>query len=96
MGLVKMEWMRGLATPDGGEPGYEVITLLTFISREAFEAGLAAFGEEILGDIPNFTNAQPLVQINQPVSGTINVELEQTQVEPIQDQNLWSVIRNRP
>jgi len=96
MGLVKMEWMRGVAAPDGGEPGYEVITLLTFLSREAFEAGLAAFGEEILGDIPNFTNVQPLVQINQPVSGTINVELERTQEEPTQDQSLWGVIRDRP
>ncbi len=33
MGLVKMEWMRGVAAPDGGEPGYEVITLLSFVSR---------------------------------------------------------------
>jgi uncharacterized protein (TIGR02118 family) len=68
MGLVKMEWMRGVAAPDGGEPGYEVITLLSFASKEAFEAALAASGEEIIGDISNFTNVNPLIQINEPVS----------------------------
>jgi uncharacterized protein (TIGR02118 family) len=67
MGLVKMEWMRGVATPDGREPDYEVITLLTFGSREQFEAALASSGGEILGDIPKFTNVQALVQVNQPV-----------------------------
>jgi uncharacterized protein (TIGR02118 family) len=69
MGMVQMEWMRGLASPGGGEPGYEVITLLTFLSSEAFEAALASSGSEVLGDVPNFTNVQPLVQINEPVTG---------------------------
>lgn len=68
LGLVKMEWMRGVGAPDGGMPGYEVITLLTFTSKEAFESALAASGAEIVGDIASFTNVQPLMQINEPVS----------------------------
>ena len=67
LGLVNMEWMRGVAGPDGGVPGYEVITLLTFVSKDAFESALAASGEEVVGDIANFTNVQPLIQINEPV-----------------------------
>lgn len=68
LGLVKMEWMRGVMAPDGGVPEYEVITLLTFVSKEAFESALAASGAEVVGDIANFTNVQPLIQINELVS----------------------------
>ena len=41
--------------------GYRVAC---FDSAEAFAKAAAAHGEEIFGDIPNFTNTQPAVQIN--------------------------------
>jgi uncharacterized protein (TIGR02118 family) len=65
MGLVKAKLMRGDLTLDGGGPAFELIALLTFSSMEAVEAALAAHGDEILADIPKYTNVQPLIQINQ-------------------------------
>ena len=65
MGLVKAKLLRGDSTLDGGTPGFEVIALLTFTSMEALKAALAAFGSEIIGDISNYTNVQPFIQINQ-------------------------------
>jgi uncharacterized protein (TIGR02118 family) len=65
MGLVKAKLLRGDSTLDGGTPGFELIALLTFTSREALQAALAAFGSEIIGDISNYTNVPPFIQINQ-------------------------------
>jgi uncharacterized protein (TIGR02118 family) len=65
MGLVKAKLLRGDSTLDGGTPGFEVIALLTFTSMEALKAALASFGSEIIGDISNYTNVQPLIQVNQ-------------------------------
>jgi len=65
MGLVKAKLLRGDSTLDGGTPGFELIALLTFTSMEALKAALASFGSEIIGDISNYTNVQPLIQVNQ-------------------------------
>ena len=53
----------------GGAPGspatYIAIGHLTFDSVEAFESGLAPHAPEIMGDIPNYTNVQPVIQVSQ-------------------------------
>jgi uncharacterized protein (TIGR02118 family) len=67
MGLVGAELMRGTAALDGGVPAYELIGNLTFGSLEQMQSALAV-AAEILADIPNFTNVQPVVQICEPVS----------------------------
>lgn len=56
--------LKGAETPDGGEAPYQVLAHLRFESGDAFKAAAAAHGEEIFGDIPNFTDTQPKVQIN--------------------------------
>ena len=66
-GLVNVELLRGDLALDGGPSAFEMIALLTFTSIEEMQAALAASGNEIVGDIANFTNVQPLIQINQPV-----------------------------
>ena len=38
---------------------------MTFESVEAFEAAMASDGAEIMADIPNYTNAQPVLQISE-------------------------------
>lgn len=65
MGLVKGEIDEGMAgfTPDQPAP-YAVIGYLTFSTLEDFQRGFAQHGAEIMGDVPNFTNIQPLVQIS--------------------------------
>lgn len=55
---------RGL----GGEAEYVLIALLDFPSEEAFLAAAGAHGDEIMGDVPHFTDIQPFVQLNQALT----------------------------
>jgi uncharacterized protein (TIGR02118 family) len=68
MGLVKAELLKGSAALDGGGPGFELMAFLTFDSSEAMRAALAAHGDEIIADIVNFTNVQPVIQVNEPLN----------------------------
>jgi uncharacterized protein (TIGR02118 family) len=36
---------------------------------EGFSAGMAAHGPEIMGDIPNYTDLKPVIQISEVVVG---------------------------
>lgn len=64
-GLHEARIVRGVSTPDGGEAPYQVMALLTWASQEAFGKAAAAHGPDIFGDIPNFTDRQAQVQINE-------------------------------
>jgi uncharacterized protein (TIGR02118 family) len=67
-GLIGAEALRGTTAPDGGDAPYFAIALLRFESREAMGAALGGeHAEEVMGDIPKFTNVQPVVQINEPI-----------------------------
>lgn len=64
-GLRDVEMERGVAGFGGGAPPYVAVGHLEFESLEAFERAWAAHGEEILADIPHYTNTQPLLQISE-------------------------------
>lgn len=65
------EALRGLAGPDGGQPSFHALALLRFESMSGFEQAISsAAGSEILGDVPNFTSVQPLVQVNETLWDT--------------------------
>ena len=53
----------------GGTPGsaapYLAIGQLQFDSVEAFQASFGPHAQEIMADIPNYTNAQPVIQISE-------------------------------
>lgn len=67
-GLVGVQALRGVATPDGQEPPYLAMALLRFASIEALQAAMTgAHAPEIIGDITNFTSVQPHVQINDEI-----------------------------
>ncbi len=70
MGLKGARVLKGIA---GGSPGsaapYRVMAVIDFESAEAFQAAVGAHGEEIFGDIPNFTNITPVVQISDIAAG---------------------------
>ncbi|HZJ36110.1 MAG TPA: EthD family reductase [Gillisia sp.] len=53
-------------SPDQPAP-FIVIANLTFKSMETFQQSFGANAEKILADLPNFTNAQPQVQISKVV-----------------------------
>jgi uncharacterized protein (TIGR02118 family) len=65
MGLREVTLLRGAGTPDGGPAPWRVIALLTFESADALQRALAAHGAEVLGDIPKFTDVQPVIQVNE-------------------------------
>jgi uncharacterized protein (TIGR02118 family) len=67
-GLRGVQVARAVTTPDGSPPSYPVIALLTFGSAAEFQAAAAAHGTEIFADIPNFSNVQPVVQVNDIVA----------------------------
>jgi uncharacterized protein (TIGR02118 family) len=63
-GLKNAQAIKGMAKPDGSTPDYQMIALMTFGSMDDFKAAGKAHGKEIFADIPNFTKAQAVVQIN--------------------------------
>jgi uncharacterized protein (TIGR02118 family) len=63
-GLSEAKVLRGAGAPGGGAAAYSVIALLTFGSAEEFQRAIEQHGKEIMGDIPKFTNINPVIQIN--------------------------------
>ena len=53
----------------GGAPGqaapYVAVGTLLVTSVEAFGAAMAQHGAEVMADIPNYTDAQPVIQISE-------------------------------
>ena len=64
--LKKVDIEKGIA---GGAPGtaatYGTVCNLHFDSVEAFQAAFGPHAGEIMGDIANYTDAQPVVQISE-------------------------------
>jgi uncharacterized protein (TIGR02118 family) len=58
----------GSLTP-GEPPAYAAIGTLLFETMEDLQKGLTAHAAEIMADIPNFTNVQPVIQIGSVVLG---------------------------
>lgn len=59
---------KGLAGGSPGEPPpYMASCQLAFNSVESFQAAFAPHAGEIMGDIPNYTSVQPVIQINEVV-----------------------------
>lgn len=63
--VTKAEVRRGLVAADGSTAPFVCITNLWINSVEDFQAALTNHGGEILGDLPNFTNCQPVIQISE-------------------------------
>ena len=64
--LKKVEVERGLAgLAAGSPPAYLAIGHLFFDSIQSFQAAFGPHAAEITGDIPNYTNTQPTVQISE-------------------------------
>jgi uncharacterized protein (TIGR02118 family) len=67
LGMSEAKVLRGAGAPGGGAAAYSVIALLTFDSVEQFQGAMEKHGTEILGDIPNYTSVQPVIQISDVV-----------------------------
>jgi uncharacterized protein (TIGR02118 family) len=67
-GLVRTEVDKGVAGGGPGAPAPYVCIGHVYVSSVAdFQKGMGAHGKEIMGDIPNYTNIQPTIQISEIV-----------------------------
>ena len=64
-GLVAGEALLGKSAADGSDPPFFAIGIIHFESADALRAALTGeHASEVIGDIRNFTNAEPIIQIN--------------------------------
>jgi len=55
---------KGIGTIEPGKPAPFMATgIMEFESAEAFAAAFGPHAAKVMGDIPNYTNVQPVVQI---------------------------------
>jgi uncharacterized protein (TIGR02118 family) len=62
-GLKGLQVLHGTGSPAGAAPA-KLICLLEFDTLESFQAAVEKHGAEVMGDVPNFTDAQPSLQFN--------------------------------
>jgi uncharacterized protein (TIGR02118 family) len=67
-GLLRIYVDEGLGTLTPGEPpAFEMIGYLEFSTIEDLQKSLGAHGAEIVADIANYTDVQPIIQVNRVV-----------------------------
>ena len=66
LGLLQFDIEKGIAggTPDAITP-YIAIGHIYFDSLEAFQNSMSKVGEELMADVANFTDIEPIVQISE-------------------------------
>jgi uncharacterized protein (TIGR02118 family) len=60
-----IEVRRGISTASGSPAAFVCIATILDDSIATFQAVLAKHGAEILADIPNYTNIEPIVQFDE-------------------------------
>lgn len=63
LGLQGLEFDQGLQ--QAGPQPFAAVGYLLFESLAAFQEAFAQVGAELMADIPNFTNIEPLVQVSE-------------------------------
>ncbi len=69
----KIEICRGIASTTGPSAPFVCSARIQIKSADEFFAAMATYGAQIMSDIPNYTNIQPIVQIDELVpDGSVN------------------------
>jgi uncharacterized protein (TIGR02118 family) len=64
-GLRAIRTTIGIAALDGAPPPYWAVSEMHFTSRAEFDAAIAASGDALFADIPNYTDVTPILQISE-------------------------------
>src|SRR5688572_3631171 len=57
---------QGLGGPEpGSKPAFVTIAHVLFDSVDAFQQAFGPHADAIMGDIPNYTDIQPIIQLNE-------------------------------
>ena len=62
-GMQNITVLRGTSSLGGG-PIYELIALLKFADMDSFLKAAGAHADEVMSDVPHFTDIKPIVQFN--------------------------------
>ena len=62
-----IEVRRGLSALDGARAPFICVATIFVKTLEEFQTIFAKHGKEIVADIPNYTNSQPVIQIDEVV-----------------------------
>ncbi len=66
MGLVNLEWEKGVSGTDPNAPApFIALAHLQFNTTDEVHEAFKAHGSAIMGDIPNYTDIQPTFQISE-------------------------------
>lgn len=63
-GLVSIRTTLGISGLDGAAPPFWVIAEMVFVSRQTFDAAMAACGATLFADIVNYTDVSPVLQLS--------------------------------
>ncbi len=66
----RFEVRKGVASPDGSAASFVCTANIWIKFFHEFQVTLAKHAKEIMGDIPNFTNIQPILQVDEVVLGS--------------------------
>lgn len=64
-GLQRVEMDKALADGAGGQPAVVACAHMIFTDLAGFQAGMAAHGREIMGDVARYTDIAPSVLISE-------------------------------
>lgn len=64
-GLRAIRTAIGIAGLDGSPPPYWAVSEMHFTSRADFDAAIAASGDALFADIPNYTDVTPILQVSE-------------------------------
>ena len=68
LGLIKLEVDKGLSGPDpSAPPAFIAVAHQTFNTVDEVHEAFKAAGRPIMGDVPNYTDIQPTIQISEIV-----------------------------
>jgi len=62
---VKSEVRKGLSSPDGSPAAFTCMANIWIRSLEEFRGVMAEHGREIMADVPNYTDIEPILQIDE-------------------------------
>ena len=67
-GLIRAEIDKGISGPDPNAPApYVAVAHLYFNTADEVHAAFTTHGRQIMGDIPNYTDIEPQIQISEIV-----------------------------
>lgn len=64
--MISARAVKGLGTADPNTPApYQAMAILEVESTDVLNTMIAEHGAEVMGDVPNFTDVAPIVQISE-------------------------------